>query len=93
MGAALELAMIPISRRKQIVCVAVVVTCSYAISWALTPGPGTGPAESFAPTFDQPAPVVILPQEAVPSRDKKITTSEPPYSSPKPLQANRYEPI
>jgi DNA-directed RNA polymerase subunit RPC12/RpoP len=34
-----------------------------------------------------------LPQEAAPSRDKKITTSEPPYSPPKPLQATRYEPI
>ena len=93
MGAALELAMIPISRRKQIVGVAVVVACSYAISWAFTPGPGTGPAQSFAPTFGQPAPVVILPQEAAPSRDKNVTTSEPSNSSPKPLQANRYEPI
>jgi hypothetical protein len=93
MGAALELAMIPISRRKQIVGVAVVVACSYAISWAFTPGPGTGPAQSFAPTFSQPAPVVILPQEAAPSRDKKVTTSEPSNSSPKPLQRNRYEPI
>ena len=93
MGAAIELAMIPISRRKQIVGVAVVVACSYAISWAFTPGPGTGPAQSFAPTFGQAAPVVILPQEAAPSRDRNVTTSEQSKSSPKPLQTNRYEPI
>ena len=94
MGAALELAMIPISRRKQIVGVAVVLACSYAISWVCTPGPGTGPTESFGQTFDRPAaPVVIQPHESAPSRDKRITTSEPSNSSPKPLQANRYEPI
>jgi hypothetical protein len=73
--------------------VAVVVACSYAISWVCTPGPGTGPAESFGRTFDTPAaPVVIPPQQPASSRDKKVT-SEPSYSSPKPLQANRYEPI
>jgi len=93
MGAAFELAMIPISRRKQIVGVAVVVACSYAISWAFTPGPDTGPAPSFAPTFGQPAPVVVPPQEAAPSRDKNVTTSDPSNSSPTPLPANRYEPI
>jgi hypothetical protein len=94
MGAALEVAMIPISRRKQIVGVAVVVACSYAISWVCTPGPGTGPTESFGQTFDRPAaPAVIQPQAPALSRDKRVITSEPLNSSPKPLQANRYEPI
>ena len=72
--------------------VAVALAASYAISWAFTPGPGSGPAESFAPTFTQPAPVVIVPPETTLPRDKKVT-SEPSDVSPKPLQRNRYEPI
>jgi len=93
MRAAPELVMVPISRRKQVAGVAIALACSYAISWAFTPGPGTGPTESFAPTFAAPAPVVIVPPEPAPSRDKRVTTSEPSHSAPKPLQANRYEPI
>jgi hypothetical protein len=87
--------MIPISRRKQVVGVVAIVACSYAVSWMFTPGPGTGPTESFGPTFGAPAaPVVIVPQESAPSsHEGTVQTSEPSDSASKPLQADRFEPI
>jgi hypothetical protein len=87
--------MVPISRGKQLAGVVAIIACSYALSWVLTPGPGTGPVESFAPTFDAPVtPVVVMPRESAPSsHDGTVTAPKPPHSSPNALQRNPYEPI
>lgn len=63
----------------------------YSLSWLVTPGPGTGPVDSFDPTFGQSVtPVIVAP--ATPG-DDQLGGGEPLNSSPAPLQARRDEPI
>ena len=84
--------MVPISKGKQVAGVIVLAALGYALSWAYTPSPATGPEESFAPTFD--APLAGAPPESAPSsHDGTVTTSKPSHSSPNALQEPRYKPI
>jgi hypothetical protein len=82
--AALSPAMVPISKGKQIAGAIALVALGYALSWVFTPGPGTPPVKSSAPTFDAPvAPAVVTPKKSAPPAD----------SSPNALQERRNEPI
>jgi hypothetical protein len=83
-----EQSVVPISRGKQVCGVLGAIACSYAISWMLTPGPGTGPVDSFGPAFaGTAAPIVIM-------RPKpEHRAAEPAISLPEPLQASRNTPI
>lgn len=84
--------MVPISRGKQVAGAVALIACGYVISWAFTPGPGTGPVDSFAPTFGGvAAPVVIVAPDRV--RPDPNRSSEPANSPSQPLQKDRTEPI
>ena len=84
--------MVPISKKKQIAGIIGAVAFGYTLSWISTPGPGTGPVDTFGPNFGQSVkPVIVAPD---PTRDNRsLDASEPLNSSPKPLQANAAEPI
>ena len=84
--------MVPISRRKQLAGMVGAAAIGYALSWLVTPGPGTGPVDSFDPTFGQSVtPVIVAP--ATPGGDQLRDAAEPLNSSPAPLQPRRDEPI
>ena len=84
--------MVPISRRKQLAGIVGAVAIGYSLSWLVTPGPGTGPVNSFHPTFGQAqAPIIVAP--AAIDGDRLIEAPEPVNSSPAPLQPREYEPI
>jgi hypothetical protein len=83
--------MVPISRGKQLAGLVGAVAVGYMLSWISTPGPGTGPVDTFGPTFGAAdAPVIVAPSSP---DDRSIDASEPLNSSPKPLQPSRNEPI
>ena len=84
--------MVPISRGKQIAGIIGAIAFGYALSWVSAPGPGTGPVDTFSPTFGESVtPVIVNPVS--PADDPSFDSSDPSNSSPKPLQANKYEPI
>jgi len=81
--------MVPISRGKQVAAIIGAVALGYTLSWMATPGPGTGPVESFGPTFGSSVtPVVVAPAETGGDRSKSGSNS-----LPKALKATRNEPI
>ena len=81
--------MIPISRGKQVIGIIGAVALGYTFSWISTPGPGTGPVETFRPTFGYSvAPVVVAPAET--GGDRTQDTSN---SAPRALKTDRNEPI
>ena len=83
--------MVPISPRKQIAGVIGAMALGYALSWAFTPGPGTGPVNSFEPTFGSSvAPVIVSPEPAQP---RPRALENPEKIDRKPLQEDRAEPI
>src|SRR5438067_13258058 len=83
--------MVPISPRKQIAGVIGAMALGYALSWALTPGPGTGPVDKYEPTFGQSvAPVIVSPDAARPQHRQP---ENPEKFDRKPLQEDRAEPI
>ena len=82
--------MVPISRGKQLAGIAGALALGYTLSWFATPGPGTGPVETFAPTFGgSAAPVIVAPV----TPGEGVDASQPVNSAPQPLQSQRYEPI
>ncbi len=84
--------MVPISRKKQAAGIVGAFVIGYALSWLSAPGPGTGPVDSFSPTFGRSAaPVVVSPAPA--RGERSIDASEPQISSPKALQRSANEPI
>ena len=84
--------MVPISRGKQLAGLVGAMAVGYALSWIATPGPGTGPVDTFGPTFGAAdAPVIVAPAPS--PDDRSIDASEPQHSSRKPLQPRRDEPI
>ena len=83
--------MVPISPRKQVAGVIGAMALGYALSWAFTPGPGTGPVEKFEPTFGQSVAPVIVSPDQTPSRRR--TVENPQKFDRKPLQDDRAEPI
>src|SRR5438105_15175503 len=84
--------MVPISRGKQIAGIVGAVIFGYTLSWVSQPGPGTGPVDTFGPTFGQSVtPVIVSPDP--PRGEGSIEPSDASQSTPKPLQANTYEPI
>jgi hypothetical protein len=84
--------MVPISRGKQIAGILGAVAVGYALAWVVTPGPGTGPVDTFGPTFGQSVtPVIVNP---VPPRDDRSPDpSTPSNSAPQALQTKHSEPI
>jgi hypothetical protein len=83
--------MVPISRGKQVAAILGALAIGYTLSWISTPGPGTGPVDTFGPTFGaSPAPVIVTPS---PLEERPVDASDPLISSPKPLQARIAEPI
>ena len=83
--------MVPISRRKQAAGIVGAFAIGYALSWLSAPGLGTGPVDTFSPTFGgSAAPVIVSP---APSHERPIRTSEPQISSPVALQKVSSEPI
>ena len=89
--AAIKEGMVPISPRKQIAGVIGAMALGYALSWALTPGPGTGPVDSFEPTFGQSVAPVIVSPDAAPAGPR--AHENPEKFDRKPLQEDRAEPI
>ena len=84
--------MVPISPRKQLAGVIGAVAFGYALSWALTPGLGTGPVDDFEPTFGQSiAPVIVAPE--VPRERPQTTFQKNEKELSKPLQKDKPEPI
>ena len=80
--------MVPISRRKQMAGIAGALVLGYSLSWLSTPGPGTGPVDTFSPTFGESvAPVIVAPAEVAPAPENSS------FESFQPLQANANEPI
>ena len=80
--------MVPISRGKQIAGIVGAVAVGYALAWVVTPGPGTGPVDTFGPTFGQSVtPVIVNP---VSPRDDRSTPSN---SSLQALPPKHSEPI
>lgn len=87
--------MVPISRGKQLTGIVGAIALGYALSWAATPGPGTGPVDHFAPTFGATmTPVIVAPAEPVtPMDEQPRDASQPRNFDPRSLQAPVYEPI
>jgi len=87
--------MVPISRKKQAAGIVGAFVIGYALSWLSAPGPGTGPVDTFSPTFGRSAaPVIVSPATPKPrSGEGGIDASEPQISSPKALQRSANEPI
>ena len=87
--------MVPISRGKQAAGIVGAFLIGYALSWLSAPGPGTGPVDTFGPTFGgSAAPVIVSPAAPKPRRGEGgMQTSEPQISSPKALQKPTSEPI
>jgi hypothetical protein len=84
--------MVPISREKQVAGVVGALVLGYSLSWLATPGPGTGPVDSFSPNFGvSAAPVIVAP--VTPRDERSVDASEPLNGGPIPLQARRNEPI
>ena len=91
MAAAISGGMVPISRRAQIAGVIGALAFGYAVAWVVTPGPGTGPADSFAPTFGPATAPVIMAPDA--SGNGPRATKNPDQIHSRPLQKDRTEPI
>ncbi|PYR81439.1 MAG: hypothetical protein DMF87_05300 [Acidobacteria bacterium] len=84
--------MVPISRRKQAAGIVGAFVIGYALSWLSAPGAGTGPVDSFSPTFGASAsPIIVSPAAA--AGERSIEASEPQISSPTALQRSANEPI
>jgi len=84
--------MVPISRGKQIAGIIGAVAVGYALAWVATPGPGTGPVDTFRPTFGQSVtPVIVNPVS--PPQDRSSDPSAPSNSSPQALPPKHSEPI
>ena len=84
--------MVPISRGKQIAGIVGAVAVGYALAWVVTPGPGTGPVDTFGPTFGQSVtPVIVNPVS--PRDDRSSDPSTPSNSSPQALPPKHSEPI
>jgi dolichol kinase len=84
--------MVPISRGKQIAGVVGAVAVGYVLAWVVTPDPGTGPVDTFGPTFGQSVtPVIVNP--VLPRDDRSSDPSTPSHSSPEALQIKHSEPI
>jgi hypothetical protein len=84
--------MVPISRGKQAAGIVGAVVLGYTLSWLSTPGPGTGPVDTFSPTFGaSAAPVIVSPAPA--RGNRSIDASDPQISSPAALQTPATEPI
>ncbi len=84
--------MVPISRGKQIAGIVGAVAVGYALAWVVMPGPGTGPVDTFGPTFGQSVtPVIVNP--ASPRDYRPSDPSAPSNSSPQALQPKHSEPI
>jgi len=63
----------------------------YSLSWLVAPKPGTGPVDSFKPTFGQAvAPMIVAP---APRGERPVEASQPSDNAPAPLQSPRYQPI
>jgi hypothetical protein len=84
--------MVPISRRTQAAGIIGAVVLGYTLSWLSTPGPGTGPVDTFSPNFGaSAAPVIVSP---APTRGERASdASDPQISSPQALQTPATEPI
>jgi hypothetical protein len=82
--------MVPISRRKQAAGIIGAVALGYTLSWLSSPGPGTGPVDSFGRTFGPAAaPVIVAP---VPLHDNKSVDAKGPLdSSPQALPPRTHQ--
>lgn len=84
--------MVPISRKKQAAGIVGAFVIGYTLSWFSAPGPGTGPVDTFAPTFG-PSTTPVIVSHSPAAGERSVDASEPQISSPQALQTPANKPI